>query len=271
VPHIHAIYRYPIKGLSAEPLARAALTPGQTIAGDRLYAIENGPSGFDAAAPAHLSKTHFLMLMKNERLASLRTAFDQETHTLTIVFTSPCKGEDGVHSTPDGGQSLSGPGVSGDLRTKAGRLAIEAFFRRFMPKELRGPPKVLHAENHSFSDVARKVISIINLASVAAVEVMIGAPVNPLRFRGNVYVEGWPAWSELDLVGKTLAIGRDAKLKVVKRIARCAATNVDPDTGLRDLEVPQALMRNLHHADCGIYAEVVKSGGIMEKDRIEVT
>jgi hypothetical protein len=35
---------------------------------------------------------------------------------------------------------------------------------------LRGPAKVLHAAGHSFSDVARKVISIINLASVAALE-----------------------------------------------------------------------------------------------------
>ena len=67
---------------------------------------------------------------------------------------------------------------------------------------MRGPPKILHADGHSFSDVARKVVSIINLASVAAVEDMVGAPVNPLRFRGNVYVEGWPAWSELDLVGR---------------------------------------------------------------------
>jgi uncharacterized protein len=252
---IHSIYRYPIKGLTPEPLARAALAPGQTVPGDRLYAIENGPSGFDAAAPAYLAKTHFLMLMKNERLAALHTAFDQETHTLTITSPSPQWGEGEVR---------------GDLRTKEGRLAIEAFFRRYMPKELRGPPKVLHADGHSFSDVARKVISIINLASVAAIEDMVGAPVNPLRFRGNVYVEGWPAWSELDLVGKDLRIGRDAKLKTVKRIVRCAATNVDPDTGLRDLELPQALMRNLQHADCGIYAEVVGEGEIAEGDAIEV-
>ena len=81
---IQAIYRYPIKGLSPERLERAALRPGQTVTGDRLYAIENGPSGFDPAAPAYLAKTHFLMLMRNERLAPLRTAFDQDTHVLTI-------------------------------------------------------------------------------------------------------------------------------------------------------------------------------------------
>ncbi len=71
---IQSIYRYPIKGLSPEPLARVALAPGETVPGDRLYAIENGPSGFDRLTQPYLSKTHFLMLMKNERLASLRTS-----------------------------------------------------------------------------------------------------------------------------------------------------------------------------------------------------
>ncbi len=156
----------------------------------------------------------------------------------------------------------------GNLRTAAGRAAIERFFAGYCADELRGPPKILHAEGHSFSDVARKVVSIINLASVAAVEDMLGAPVDPLRFRANVYVTGWPAWSELDLVGKTLTIGGTARLKAVKRIVRCAATNVDPSTGIRDLSIPQTLMRNLNHADCGIYAEVVGAGTIVEGDAV---
>ncbi len=249
--HIHAIYRYPIKGLSPERLTRTTLAPGQTVLGDRLYAIENGPSGFDPLNRPYLSKQHFLMLMKNERLAALRTAFDHETHALSITL-----GQREV--------------ARGDLRTAAGRSAIERFFADYCADELHGPPKILHAEGHSFSDVARKVASIINLASVAAVEDMVGAAVNPLRFRANLYVSGWPAWSELDLVGKTLTIGGAARLKAVKRIVRCAATNVDPDTGLRDLSIPQALMRNLKHADCGIYAEVIMGGKIEDGAGIEI-
>jgi uncharacterized protein YcbX len=251
MPRIHAIYRYPIKGLSPEALPRVALKPGETVPGDRLYAIENGPSGFDPVHHPYLAKQHFLMLMKNERLASLRATFDRATHTLTIDHGSR-------------------EAARGDLRTAAGRAAIEDFFAAYCADELRGPPKILHAPAHSFSDVARKVVSIINLASVAAVENMVGAPVNPLRFRGNIYVDGWPAWSELDLVGQSLRTGPTARLKVVKRIVRCAATNVDPDTGLRDLEVPKALLRHLGHADCGVYAEVVEGGEIVARDAIEI-
>jgi uncharacterized protein YcbX len=91
-----------------------------------------------------------------------------------------------------------------------------------------------------------------------------------LRFRANLYASGWPAWHEFELVGQTLAIG-EARLKVIKRIARCAAVNVDPETAARDLEIPPTLMRRLGHADCGIYAEVIAGGTIAAGDNIAIS
>lgn len=246
---IARIYRYPVKGLSPEPLDRTTFAPGQTVPLDRAYAIENGPSGFDPAAPAYFPKQRFLMLMRNERLASLATQLDEATHTLTI--------------RQDGSMV-----VQGDLRDAPGRAAVEQFFASFCSNELYGPPKILHASGHSFSDVARKVVSIINLASVAEIADSIGARVDPLRFRANLYVEGWPAWREFELLDHELAIGSSVRLKPVKRIVRCAATNVDPSTGARDLQIPTTLMRQYGHADCGIYAEVMAGGPIAVGDRI---
>ena len=246
---MHAIYRYPVKGLSPEPLARTTLAVHDTLPADRLYAIENGPSGFDPAAPRHQPKQRYLMLMRNERLARLRTRFNDSSHTLTVE---------------EQGREVA----RGDLRTPAGRAAIERFFAIFCADELRGAPKVLHAPGFSFSDVARKVVSIINLASVAEVADVIGAAVDPLRFRANLYVEGWPAWREFELLDQELAIGSSVRLKPVKRIVRCAATNVDPTTGARDLTIPATLMRQYGHADCGIYAEVIAGGPIAAGDRI---
>ena len=246
---VHAIYRYPVKGLSPEPLVRTRLAVGATVPGDRLYAIENGPSGFDSAAPSYKHKIHYLMLMKNERLARLRTRYEDASRTLAI-------------------DSEGHEAARGDLGSPEGRAAIERFFAAYCADELRGPPKLLHAPGHSFSDVARKVVSIINLASVAAVEAAIGAPVDPLRFRANLYVTGWPAWHEFDLLGAEIAIGAAAQLKIVKRIVRCAATNVDPVTGIRDLAIPETLLRTFGHADCGVYGEVVTRGDISVGDAI---
>jgi len=245
---IAGLYRYPVKGLSPEPLPRVTLEVGQTFPADRRYAIENGPSGFDPKAPEWLPKSYFLMLMRNERLAGLQAHFDDRTNLLTI--------------RKDGQEA-----ARGDLETAEGRAAIEGFFTANFTRDLKGPPKVLSGVDHSFSDVARKVVSIINLTSVAAIEGVVGQPVHPLRFRANMYVSGWPAWHEFELLDRKLAI-RDVRLKVVKRIVRCAAVNVDPESAVRDLDIPHTLERRFGHGDCGVYAEVIAGGAIGVGDAI---
>jgi hypothetical protein len=246
---IQAIYRYPVKGLSPEPLPRTALSPGRTVPFDRAYAIENGPIGFNPAVPKYFPKILFLMLMRNARLAELRTAFDETSHVLSVRYENR-------------------EAARGDLRTAEGRASIEDFFAEFCADELRGPPKVLQGHGHSFSDVAKKVVSIINLASVAELENAAGAPVDPLRFRGNLHIEGWPAWREFDLLNQVVAIGPSVRVKVVKRIVRCAATEVDPSTGIRDLPIPRTIMDTYGHMDCGVYAEVIEGGPIAVGDAV---
>src|SRR5262245_32697636 len=121
---IQSIYRYPVKGFSPESLPATELAVGQTLPADRRYAVENGPTGFDPASPAYFPKIRFLMLMKNERLAQLRTRYDDATDVLTVHH--------------DGREV-----ARGNLSTAAGRKAIEDFMAVFCADELRGPPKVL--------------------------------------------------------------------------------------------------------------------------------
>ncbi|MBJ6124111.1 MOSC domain-containing protein [Microvirga splendida] len=248
---IASLQRYPVKGLSPETLSSVTLAKGDYFPGDRLFAVENGPAGFDADNPQHQPKIKFLMLMRNESLARLKTRYVDSITTLFIEQE---------------GREVA----RGDLSSQQGRLAIEAFFRRFMPKELRGPPKVLTApDGFRFTDSRRGFVSLINLASVRALENIVGAPVDPLRFRGNIHIEGLAPWAEFDLVGKVLSAPSGLRLKVTKRIERCAATNVDPDTGIRDLEIPKSLMKAYGHFDCGIYAEVVAGGPLETGEDLE--
>jgi uncharacterized protein YcbX len=247
---IASLQRYPVKGLSPEPLASVTLDRGGYFPGDRLFAVENGPAGFDPARPEHQPKIKFLMLMRNESLARLKTRYEDETATLVVE---------------EGGREA----VRVDRSPREGRLAVEAFFRRFMPGELRGPPKVLAApEGFRFTDSRRGYVSLINLASVRALENVVGAPVDPLRFRGNIHLEGLDPWAEFDLVGQVLTAPSGVRLKVTKRIERCAATNVDPATGLRDLQIPRSLMQAYGHFDCGIYAEVLAAGALAPGDSL---
>jgi uncharacterized protein len=245
---IASIYRYPVKGLSPETLPSVTLSVGQTLAADRRYAIENCPSGFDPADPKFFPKAYFLMLMRDEWLAGLHTHFDDTGNLLTI-------------------RQRGSIAAQGDLETAEGRTAIERFFANNYAAAIKGPPKILSSNGFSFSDVAKKVVSIINLGSVAAIEDIVGQPVHALRFRANLYVSGWPAWHEFGLLDQTLSIGL-VRLKVVKQIVRCAATNVDPETAARDLNIPHTLMRHLGHNECGVYAEVIAGGSIAVGDTI---
>ncbi|WP_026597287.1 MOSC N-terminal beta barrel domain-containing protein [Methylobacterium sp. 77] len=243
---LEALHRYPVKGLSPERLDAATLQAGAYFPGDRLFAIENGPSGFDPATPKHQPKIKFLMLMRNEALARLDTRYDAETSVLTI--------SQGNHVA-----------VAADLSHQDGREAVEAFFRTEFADALRGPPKLLAApDGFRFTDSARGFVSLLNLASIAATEDMVGAPVDALRFRANLHLSGLAAFAELDLVGRVVTSAGGVRLRISKRTERCAATNVDPATGIRDLAIPRTLSTHLGHTDCGVYAEVL-GGGRLER------
>ncbi|MEQ1614594.1 MAG: MOSC domain-containing protein [Hyphomicrobiaceae bacterium] len=241
-PHVTQLYRYPVKGLTAEPLQQVALTVGEGLPFDRAYAIENGPGRFDPANPQHLPKIAFLMLMRDERLATIEARFDEANQTLSIL--------------------RSGKQVArGDLRSRLGCSMIEQFFAAYMKGSLRGAPRVVSAPGHMFSDVATKCLHIVNLASVRDLERIAGRKIDPLRFRANVYVDGVEPWAELKWLDREIAIG-DAKLAVFKRTQRCDATNVDPVTAARDMALPALLLRTWGHSDFGIYAKVTTAGSI---------
>lgn len=247
-PRVTALYRYAVKGLSPEKLDEAMLTPGQTVPHDRAWAIENGPGRFDPAAPRHLPKINFLMLMRNGRLATLETHFDTATETLTIR---------------QGGQEVA----RGQLTTEAGRATIEHFLTGYMKADLRGAPKIVAAPGHSFSDVRQKCLHIVNLASVRELERVAGRAIDPLRFRPNVVIDGVEPWAEFSWVDKDISIG-PARLNVFTRTERCAATEVEPATGARNLSLPALLLRTFGHTDFGIYATVSDGGTVRPGDAI---
>jgi hypothetical protein len=242
-----SLYRYPVKGLSPEPLDWADLPTGGYFPCDRLFALENGPSGFDPGAPAHQPKIKFLMLMRNAALAGLSTRYDEASCMLTIV--------------KDGREA-----ARGDLGAAEGRAAIEAFLTDYLGAEIRGPVRLLEAPaDFRFTDSKSGFVSLINLSSVAAIEKAQGARVDPLRFRGNLYIEGAEPWAEAAWPGRRLKIG-DAELEALKMTDRCAATGVAPGVGERDMDLVETLRKNFGHIDCGVYARIARGGRIARGD-----
>lgn len=242
------ICRYPVKGLNAECLERVTLSAGEGLPGDRRFALAHGSTAFDPETPQWLPKTHFLMLMRDEKLAQLRASFDFESGVLTV-------------------QRAGKPVARGRITEPTGRTLIGQFFAGFMGRAARGTPHLVEAPGHMFSDAREKYVSMINLESVADLERVMRRPVAPARFRANLYFRGAPAWSEFDWIGREIRLG-DVRLKIDARIDRCAATNVNPETAERDMNVPLTLQRGFGHADMGVYARVVEGGDIALGDAI---
>ena len=252
---IAALYRYPVKGLSAERMPHVALLPGECLPQDRRFAIALAATPFDPARPEWLPKTNFAMLMRDEALAELQTCFDAEGGILTIV----CHGRTVFQA---------------QITDPAGRDRAAQFFGEFLGGRLQGPPRLVEALGHTFSDARRKpnsttykYVSLVNLASISALEEVVERHVDPIRFRANVYFEGLPAWRELDWVGAVIAAG-GAQLRVVSAISRCAATHVNPATATRDLDIVGSLKRAFGHINMGVYAEVISGGEIAEGDAL---
>lgn len=249
------IYRYPVKGLSPEPLDRIELARGQCLPQDRRFAIALPSTEFDPHSPKWLRKTHFAMLMRDEKLAQLRTRFDAQSGVLT--------------AERDGRQLLEAR-----LTAPEGKAAAAAFFTDFLAGTVEGPLRIVEAEGHAFADArpkpnasTDKYVSLINLASIRALEESIGAAVDPLRFRANVYFEDAPAWAELDWLEREIAVGK-ARLRVIAAITRCAATQVNLETAERDLDIVGALQRGFGHNLMGIYVEVIEGGQISEGEAL---
>jgi len=247
---VTSIHRYPVKGFSPQSLERVSCQIGEPLPYDRAFAVENGASKFDSQNPRYLPKTSFLMLMRDERLATLRTEFDEETQTLTIL--------------------RNGKQVAvGKLTDLTGRLIIEQFLSAYMNFSLRGAPKILSSPGHSFSDVPAKCLHLVNLASVRDLERTTRKKVDPLRFRANVYFDGAEPWEELSWVGKQLIAG-GVTLSVADRTSRCDATNVNPEKGIRDMAIPTTLFRTWGHSDFGIYAKVASDGELAVGDDLHL-
>ncbi len=246
--NITAIYRYPVKGLTPEPLERVALKPGEGLPHDRRFAVAHGSTPFDVGAPAWMPKTNFLMLARNERLARIKTQFDDAGGTLTI-------------------QRAGKTVASAKIGEPAGRTVLNQFFAAYMEGESRGAPKIVEAPGHMFSDTDRKVASIIGLASIRDLERVVRAPVDPRRFRANFYFDGGRPWQEFEWMGREIAVG-GVRLRVIDKIDRCAATNVDPESGQRDLNIPLALQRGFQHVHMGVYAEILDPGTVAVGDAV---
>ncbi len=236
---VSKIYRYPIKGMSAQPLSNVALEAEKPFPHDRIFALARPGAPIDRSDPKWAKKGLFVMLMLDENLARVNTYLDLDSLHLTVK---------------QGNQQVA----AAQLTDETHRTRIENFVWQLLPT-LPAPPTLVRSSGGHFMDKPDNVISLINLATVRALEAQWAVDIDPLRFRANIYIDGARPWEEFDWVGSEIRIGSTI-FAVDRKNGRCGATNVNPATGRRDLDIPGSLRAAFGHKNLGVYL-VVRDGG----------
>ena len=253
---IDSLYRYPVKGLTPEPLDRVALEAGRAFPADRLFALAKPTGAYDAENFVPLSKREYFVLLNTDRLAGLAASYDPASRTMRVTVQGH-------------------PVLEADFATAEGRAEFVELYARVadLPDGVR--PVLAEQPGYNFTDNANdgprmmNTISLINRASIRDLEQRIGRELNPLRFRANVYLEGLEPWAERQWIGRELRLG-GVTVRVVEETERCAATEVDPTTARRDVPVVRLLHENYGHEIMGVFAEVLSAGELAVGDAVSV-
>lgn len=249
------LWRWPVKGLGGEMLNQVNVAEGKLFPFDRAFALENGPSDFDPANPHHVSKRQFVCMVHQPTTGRLSARYDEAANMLVIT-------------TLDGRLLSIAPDDPSALEALASELVEPG-----KTGPIRGALHLRKADDmslgHGFTDVPGRWISLQNQASIDWLGQAAGADLDPRRLRANVLVEGWDAFEEEALVGKTIALGT-AKLFIEEPINRCRAIDVNPDTASQDQDLVRALQGGRGKPSLGVYATIKKAGRMAPGDPVTV-
>ncbi|WP_432790072.1 MOSC domain-containing protein [Brevibacterium sp. K11IcPPYGO002] len=280
--HVARLFRFPVKGFPAEELTEARAVKDRGIRGDRIAAFTNG--SLDVPADAWHTYSAFTVLKNDTDLQKWQVAVALPKAagdiSATVTLTAPT-GESTTFSTDDAD----------------GRAASASFLSERIPPQGTFPRCLAVADQGMF-DSQRSGISLINPATVAAIaetdegRAALGlsaeaagrtavdpadtddpatpaVALDPLRFRGNILVEGLAPFEEFALIGSIIRLG-GVRLAIRSTIERCPATTVNPTTTEVDVNVPRLLNSACGHLHCGIYGQILETGDVRAGDEITV-
>lgn len=237
------LWRHPIKSHGREALSEVTLALGQTMPGDRVWAVAHEASKVDGSEWAPC--VNFSRGSKAPLLMAISAQLDGESVTL---------------SHPKRPDLTFRPDVEQD--------AFLDWVRPLMPADRAASARIVRVPGRGMTDSDYPSVSLCNMSSHRAIEQKLETDLSICRWRGNIWFDGLPAWEEFDWLDRDIQIG-EAVLNVRERITRCLATTANPETGDRDADTLGAL-RTWDHQDFGVYAQVVRGGTIRPGDKVQV-
>ncbi|TFL17375.1 MOSC domain-containing protein [Jannaschia formosa] len=238
-----SIWRHPIKAVGREALDRAVLRAGETLPGDRVWAIAHEAS---KAVDGEWSRcAGFLRAASSPALMAVEARAEGPALHLTHPDRPPLR-------------------VDPDAEPEA----LIAWLEPLVALGRARPARVVRApDGRGMTDSAAPTITLGNLTSHRVVEGRLGRALSIQRWRCNLWIDGLAPWEEFDLVGRRLRLG-GAVLEGVARIDRCESTSASPETGRRDADL-LSVLDGFGHRDFTIGVTVIKGGVIAPGDILE--
>jgi uncharacterized protein YcbX len=246
---VAGLWRYPVKSMIGEPIETAAIGPGG-VAGDRARAVVDAEGcvgsakhskrwpGLYAMRAAYLEEPEpsappppvGITLPGGARLGSDDAALDATLsdcfgRTVALLDTPP-PGARAVEERDDGGE--------------------ESFAL---------PPGTF------FDDAALHLLSVAALDRLG--EAHPSGRFAPERFRPNVLIatDDRPGFPEDGWIGRCLQLGDELEIVVTGRCRRCVMVSLEQEDRPRDPGILRTAAE-LHGADVGVYARVVRAGRV---------
>lgn len=249
---LKAIKRYPVKGMRGVDLANANIRAHHMITDDRRFVIATQSSVGQEGVHEWARKSNFLQLVNTPKLAEIGTDYDDATATLTILRNGRaiCKGK---------------------LDDAMGRTVVEDFLKAFLKNDIAGTPKIYSVPDTQFGDMKEPYISLLNLGSIRDFATrIVQSDIDPMRFRGNLLVDGLEPWKELEWQEGQIIKINNISFRVIHPITRCKATSVNPDTAIADINVPLMLRKGVNHLYMGVYLEALEDGTILPGNEVTI-
>ncbi|MBX7153129.1 MOSC domain-containing protein [bacterium] len=234
--HIHELVRYPVKSMAGVPAASAFLG-WDGLQGDRRFAFRR------------LHDTSDFPWLTASKLPEL------------ILYT------------PLGLDESADEPLPAEVRTPEGTVYPIASpeLQNSIASRFGSPVELMRLRHGIFDDAS---VSVINLATIAAIGREAGLHADTRRFRANIVLatESNEPFLEDNWVGQRLVIGHEETgpvISLTKRDLRCVMINLDPDTAEQDPRFMKTAVR-LNGNNAGVYGTVVRTGRISAGDPVNL-
>ncbi|MGI8890932.1 MAG: MOSC domain-containing protein [Chthoniobacterales bacterium] len=255
---VESLWRYPVKSMRGERCDAVFIGfPG--VYGDRLFAFHSS-----TARPG----LPYLTAREQRRMLCYQPRFREREKTLAPPNLAAAE-----KLAPGASPLYADPiDLQVEVETPSGAtLAIDdPRLHELLREGVEGEPELtLRRSERALTDC--RPISLISSQSIQKLGEETAAPLDPRRFRANLYLNLTNAegFAENRFVGRSLRLGSKVTLAILERDPRCMIITLDPETGEKMPAVLKSVAQK-HEGFAGVYAAVLVEGMVQPGDKVSL-